>query len=80
MPGTRRISPARPTSPIATGRGMLGSAAALATAGATTRSTDSSVRRTPPTVAAWASGGRSGIGPALRHREVMPTRRCRGRR
>lgn len=52
-PATLRTSPARPTSPTTiTPCGMDRSATELARASATARSTDGSVSRTPPTVAA----------------------------
>jgi len=52
-PATLRTSPARPTSPTTiTPCGMDRSATELASATATARSTDGSVSRTPPTVAA----------------------------
>ena len=52
-PTTLRTSPARPTSPTTIRPGGRASPATeLASASATARSTDGSVRRTPPTVAA----------------------------
>jgi hypothetical protein len=52
-PATLRTSPARPTSPTTITPGAMDrSATELASASATARSTDGSVRRTPPTVAA----------------------------